>query len=123
MPNKIEFEYSDELFEAWAELEARPDERKPGDEDKPPDPWTVPITYKARKVLIVVGWYSPVTAKGLRTAIFKKWGVKMGSILMLELESRKLVRVTEDEKGRSVWNISKKGIEELGKDYSPRTRR
>jgi hypothetical protein len=121
MPNKIEFEYSDELFEAWAELEAEPSkDRKEGDA---PDPWTEPITYKARKVLIVVGWYSPVTAKGLRTAIFKKWGVKMGSILMLDLESRKLVRVTEDEKGRSVWNISKKGIEELGKDYSPRTRR
>ena len=120
---KIDFDYSDELFEAWEQLEAKPDERRAGDEDKPPDPWTEPISSNARKVLEVVGWYAPMSTRGILTAVFRKWGKTLGAALMMDLESRKLVRVTEDEKGRSVWNISKKGIEELGKDYSPRTRR
>lgn len=116
----FEMDYSEELFEAWADLEAEPDKREVWEFDKPPDPWTLPISSNARRVLIVIGWYSPMTNKGLTTAIFKRWGKDKGAALLLELESRKLVRVLEDERGRSVWSISKRGITELGKDYSPK---
>ena len=116
----FEFDYSNDLFEQWAALEAEPDKREPWELPRPPDPWTLPISVNARKVLIVVGWYAPMTAKGLSTAVFKKWGRDRGAAIMLELEVKKMVRVLEDEKGRSVWSVSSLGVKELGKDYSPR---
>ena len=116
----FEMDYSDELFNCWAELEAQPEKREVWEDNRPPDQWMLPISPVARKILIVIGWYAPMTARGLMNAVFKRWGRERGAAVLTELESRKLVRVLEDEKGRSVWRVSQKGIEQLGGDYSPR---
>lgn len=119
----IEHDYSDELFDEWKELEAEPEEPEPWTDPtapREPKPWELPLTPAMAWALKVVGWYSPMTIKGARTAIYKRVGQEKGAVLLTALEGRGLVRVVEGEGGRSVWKITGKGVRELGEKYSPR---
>jgi len=70
--------------------------------------------------LTIVGEYSPVSMAGIKNSVFRVCGVKKGAGYLQELESRRMVRITYDDLGRSVWWITERGIKVLGADYEPK---
>jgi hypothetical protein len=70
--------------------------------------------------LTIIGEYSPMSMAGIKNSIFRVCGEKRGAGYLQELESRRMIRVTEDEMGRTIRWITEKGIKALGEDYQPK---
>lgn len=70
--------------------------------------------------LMIIGEYSPVSMAGVKNSVFRVCGQKKGAGYLQELESRRMVKTTEDDMGRIVWWITGKGIDVLGEDYRPK---
>lgn len=72
-----------------------------------------------RKLLQVIGWYSPITQAGVNDVCQGRVNPKILAVSLMELEQQRLIRGKIHEAGYTVWSITKLGILRLERDYKP----